>query len=358
MGGEEMSVESVAAQEWAVRNSHWERAPRQIGIRKADRARRRAPLILCGHGVSLTVDKGTLLIRDGATHYPQERQTHRLFRGALDLPSRIMVIDGTGSITFDVLDWLAEQSIPLVRLTWRGEVVSVIGGAAFAGNPARVEWQRETRLDPERRVSFAAELIARKLESSLETLRWAIEPSRTREIAEHQAATGIRSLRGGGISTVDQVRILEARAAAAYFSAWRALPIHWGQRSKHPVPADWSRARGRASTRGGFAQGNRHATHPVNAMLNYAYGALESRVHIAAASSGFDPKQGILHHDRDDALAFVYDMMEPERPKVDRAVLGFIDATTFTGADFVLRSDGVCRVAPQLARRLCQLVIG
>jgi CRISPR/Cas system-associated endonuclease Cas1 len=30
---------------------------------------------------------------------------------------------------------------------------------------------------------------------------------------------------------------------------------------------------------------------------------------------------GIMHSDRDDAAAFVFDMMEPERPKVDRAVL-------------------------------------
>ena len=31
---------------------------------------------------------------------------------------------------------------------------------------------------------------------------------------------------------------------------------------------------------------------------------------------------GIMHYDRDGAPAFVFDMMEPERPKVDRAVLG------------------------------------
>ena len=33
---------------------------------------------------------------------------------------------------------------------------------------------------------------------------------------------------------------------------------------------------------------------------------------------------GIMHSDRDDAAAFVFDMMEPERPKVDRAVLRFL----------------------------------
>ena len=33
---------------------------------------------------------------------------------------------------------------------------------------------------------------------------------------------------------------------------------------------------------------------------------------------------GIMHHERDGSPAFVFDMMEPERPKVDRAVLGFL----------------------------------
>ena len=33
---------------------------------------------------------------------------------------------------------------------------------------------------------------------------------------------------------------------------------------------------------------------------------------------------GIMHYDRDGAPAFVFDMMEPERPKVDTAVLGFL----------------------------------
>ena len=33
---------------------------------------------------------------------------------------------------------------------------------------------------------------------------------------------------------------------------------------------------------------------------------------------------GIMHYDRDGAPAFVFDMMEPERPKVDRGMLSFL----------------------------------
>jgi CRISP-associated protein Cas1 len=44
----------------------------------------------------------------------------------------------------------------------------------------------------------------------------------------------------------------------------------------------------------------------------------------ACLPTGYDPMLGIMHFDRDDAAAFVLDMMEPERPKVDRAVLTFL----------------------------------
>jgi hypothetical protein len=47
--------------------------------------------------------------------------------------------------------------------------------------------------------------------------------------------------------------------------------------------------------------------------------------------------------------------MEERRPKVDAAVLAFALSETFSGADFVIRLDGVVRLAPQLARRVCYI---
>ena len=42
--------------------------------------------------------------------------------------------------------------------------------------------------------------------------------------------------------------------------------------------------------------------------------------------------------------------MEPERPRIDRAVLNFVKERVFPAADFVIRSDGVCRLNPEMAR--------
>jgi CRISPR-associated protein Cas1 len=96
--------------------------------------------------------------------------------------------------------------------------------------------------------------------------------------------------------------------------------------------------------------GNRNAAHPVNAMLNYAYAALESEIRITAIAAGYDPTIGIMHEGSDGSSKFIFDLMEPERPRVDRAVLDFIKGHVFDPADFDIRTDGVCRLNPEMAR--------
>jgi CRISP-associated protein Cas1 len=87
-------------------------------------------------------------------------------------------------------------------------------------------------------------------------------------------------------------------------------------------------------------------------MLNYGYATLESQCRIAALSSGLDPEIGLLHTMRPGRLALVYDLMEPLRPAVDSAVLRLAQEHTFTPTDFVITQRGVCRLHPQLARRV------
>jgi CRISPR/Cas system-associated endonuclease Cas1 len=89
-------------------------------------------------------------------------------------------------------------------------------------------------------------------------------------------------------------------------------------------------------------------------MLNYAYAVLESQVRIKLVSEGYDPTQGIMHETREGSSAFVFDMMEPERPKVDRRVLEFVKANPLHPADFTTRADGVCRLNPEMAKTLVQ----
>lgn len=87
-------------------------------------------------------------------------------------------------------------------------------------------------------------------------------------------------------------------------------------------------------------------------MLNYGYAVLESQVRIAIAEAGLDPTIGYLHICQPGRQALVYDLMEPYRPIVDREVLSLIERQVFTPRDFVMDAKGVCRLHPDLARRL------
>jgi CRISP-associated protein Cas1 len=86
--------------------------------------------------------------------------------------------------------------------------------------------------------------------------------------------------------------------------------------------------------------------------LNYVYAALESEIRIKAISDGYDPTIGIMHEGSDGSSKFIFDLMESERPKVDRAVLDFVKSDVFNPADFIIRADGVCRLNPEMARRV------
>jgi CRISPR-associated protein Cas1 len=57
-----------------------------------------------------------------------------------------------------------------------------------------------------------------------------------------------------------------------------------------------------------------------------------------------------MHEGSDGSSKFTFDLMEPERPRVDRAVVDFVKGHVFHPADFVIRSDGVCRLNPEMAR--------
>lgn len=306
--------------------------------------------------MSLRIDKGTLLVRDGFTHWPQERTELRFFKGDLSLPPKIIMLDGSGTLSFDAVSWMAEQDVALVRVDYRGNVASIFGGSRVAYDPDRVRWQVETRADPKRRLEFCCDLIAEKIGGTIETMRTALPDSPARSVAFEAAEKAIDRLERRSVQTVNDVLMIEAGAARRYFAAWRGLPLWWPTRMKTPIPPAWRAAEGRASVTDRKGRTNRHATHPVNAMLNYAYAVLHSQVRLEAVSEGYDPRLGIMHESRDDAQALVLDFMEARRPKVDAAVLKFIAGQMLSAGDFAIRADGVCRLAPQLARRVCDLV--
>ena len=339
--------------EWAERSKFWAAEARKTTGRRAKRERPHEPLILSGHGVSLRTENGALTIRNGFTHYPQKQEVLRFFRGELSIPERIIMLDGSGTISFDVLSWLSEQGVDLIRIDWRGEIICVASRSGYAANPFRVQWQRETRADEIKRVEFSVQNIAKKIENSILTLEKSVRRNDAWDKARETAYTSLTKLHEGKIDSIIALMALEANAAAAYFRAWKGIQLDWRGLNRRPIPDHWFEIGQRTSSYP-FAR-NRNASHPVNAMLNYAYAVLQSQLQIEAIAEGYDPTLGIMHEGRDGSAAFVFDLMEPYRPLVDSKVLEFVKGHTFKPADFVIWADGVCRVNPEMARVVAQL---
>ena len=345
-----------SADEWAIRSELWIAESGKLQRKRRLRDRNSNPLILTGHGTTVRVEGGALVIRQGFTHYPQQREQHRFFRGDLTLPPVIMLLDGSGSLSFDVLNWLGEQSVALVRITGEGALAVMASGAGFSANSEKLRWQFDMQRDRAKRIEFACDLIARKLENSLATLQSQFAESPMGERAIIKARDAVAKLRAGGFTDMNRIRSIEGEAASAYWAAWVGIEMRWTAQTRYPVPELWHRYHSRSSILTGHKKKNRKASHPINAMLNYAYAVRAAQLQIETVADGFDPNAGIMHHYRDDFPAYVYDLIEPERPKVDAAVLAFARSRSFSGADFILRKDGACRLSPQLARVVAGLV--
>jgi CRISP-associated protein Cas1 len=176
---------------WATRSSMWQGRVKKASARRTERAKAQPALILAGHGVLLRVENGALTIQNGFTHYPQKREIIRYFRGDVALPERIILLDGSGSISFDVLSWLAEQKVSVIRVDWKGNIVCVAGASGYSANPFRVRWQLETRENPEQRNDFCRSIIMRKIEATIITLEKSIPRSDKWERAMKSAYAGL-----------------------------------------------------------------------------------------------------------------------------------------------------------------------
>ena len=85
-------------------------------------------------------------------------------------------------------------NVPLIRVDWQGKVQSILTNNNYAANPHRLEWQRETRSDPMRRMTFCIDLVSRKIDGCIKTLEKSIRRSALWEKALEQAYADLTRL--------------------------------------------------------------------------------------------------------------------------------------------------------------------
>lgn len=69
---------------------------------------------------------------------------------------------------------------------------------------------------------------------------------------------------------------------------------------------------------------------------------------LVCLNASLHPGMGIFHADKDGRASFVYDLMEPVRPFVDRLMLEFVRAHIFKEGDCWKTREGFYRLDPRL----------
>ena len=134
---------------------------------------------------------------------------------------------------------------------------------------------------------------------------------------------------------------IEAHAAAAYWRAFRDVGLREAKNGN--LPRTWLRFANRQ--KGAQFLGSKHASHPINAMLNYAYVVEAGRLAKALAARGLALQIGFLHADKKGRNSLVWDAIEPLRPTITARVFAYIASREFARDDFPQTSATTFRLA-------------
>lgn len=218
------------------------------------------------------------------------------------------------TISTDLVQEAVARGIPITFLSSGGQPYAMLTSPMLTATTQTRRAQLRA-LDNERGANLAKALVAAKLRNQASLLVYFAKAERddpVRKTRVLDAAAEVRKARRlalgveGDRPDFVRERLLgnEGLGARAYWSGVKAL------------------LEGRCEFEGRTGRG---AVDPVNALLNYGYGILSSRVWAAVMLAGLDPFAGFLHTDRPGKPSLVLDLMEEMRaPAVDRAVLAHV----------------------------------
>jgi group II intron reverse transcriptase/maturase/CRISPR-associated endonuclease Cas1 len=194
------------------------------------------------------------------------------------------------------------------------------GSIAATVTPEPPEWtlwmqQAELLRDEEACAAFAREIITAKLHNTATlAMRLHLE-------GREETAGLLRQLERETVNktTLDALRGLEGKGAAAWFAALRqTLDEEWGFRGRKRTPPP----------------------DPVNAMLSLAYTILYHHASASLVAAGLNPRLGLFHHGRGAHDALASDLVEELRHLADAFVLGIIRHREIQPGDFLSTPEG------------------
>jgi CRISPR-associated endonuclease Cas1 len=224
-----------------------------------------------------------------------------------------VVVDTHGFLSLSALRWLSDQKVGFALLERTGKVLAITAPP----RPADVRLKRAQALAHASGAALriSRELILQKLMGQEQIARFKLRDSHAAEAISRFFAELANA------DSASSIRLIEAKAALAYWSAWRALPINFPRNDMRRVPDHWRTFGARISPLTGSP---RLAVNPPNSILNYLYAVLETEARLASAAIGLDPQLGVLHADQPSRDSLALDILEPVRAHVDSYLIDFL----------------------------------
>ena len=276
---------------------------------------------LYGNACALRVDNGELVSMNDGDVRRFSKVTHGL--------KAILFLGQSGNLTLDAIKWCEAQGIAICLLDWYGELLSIT-------QPAR---KTDVAI---RRAQFGANplLMARAILGQKFAGQRGI--GKLSQFSYRSALAEMKCAK-----SVDELVKIEGRMALEYWSNWTFELKH----KNRNWPGQWTHFIYRASPISGAP---RHAMHPVNAILNYAYSVVAAQVTRTAQALGFDSAAGFLHADAEGRHSLTYDVLELLRAEIDNAILPWVASHTWKRPDFPVTPEGIVRLQPTLAAVVAQ----
>lgn len=259
---------------------------------------------------SLSVRGGSLNIRDG------ERRLR--YDPGSRLPSAIVMAGWGGVITIEALRFCGSHGVAIIALDWMRELMAVMPSRP-SDNAALLRAQAFA--DP---TPIAVRIVQAKVASA----------ARAGALLPSDAARFINE--AARVRSVQEVVIVEAQAARL---AWPDLPTFRWRVGSPRIPLQWKVPPGTRSRTHREARTKRHATHPLNALLNVVFSVTIGRLVSALAARGAHPAIGFLHADARGRYSLAFDAIEPLRPQIEKTVFAFVRVYQFSAADFIRIKD-------------------
>ena len=248
-------------------------------------------------------------------------------RVAVDGVTAIRVTNGA-QLTSDAIMLAIEKEIEIIFMTRHGDTLGRVwspkygsistirkGQLAFTYSIDALEWIKQVLM---KKIDNQEALLLMMIKRTVEEERYAESMMRKLDRMKQRVESVNAETLNDATPTL---RGIEGTASRIYFEAMNTFipeKYRFEERSQHP------------------------ARDVANALLNYGYGMLYSKVESCLIRAGIDPYIGVMHRDNYNRPVLVYDVIEIFRVWVDYVVYSLLAQDAITEDYYSTRADGSC----------------